>query len=82
MTYEETIKYLYNSVPMFQKVGAVAYKEGLENTLILDEHFGHPHKNIKQYILRAPMVKALAHIQLPLSCKLPDIKSDYIHRLT
>ena len=47
MTYEETIKYLYNSVPMFQKVGAVAYKEGLENTLILDEHFGHPHKKYK-----------------------------------
>lgn len=43
MTYEETIEYLYNSAPMFQKVGAVAYKEGLENTLGLDEHFGHPH---------------------------------------
>ena len=44
MTYEETIEYLYNSVPMFQKVGAVAYKEGLYNTIKLDEHFGHPHK--------------------------------------
>lgn len=47
MTYEETIEYLYNSVPMFQKVGAVAYKEGLYNTLKLDEHFGHPHQNFK-----------------------------------
>lgn len=44
MTYEETIEYLYNSVPMFQKVGAVAYKEGLYNTIKLDEHFGHPHR--------------------------------------
>lgn len=47
MTYEETIEYLYNSVPMFQKVGAVAYKEGLYNTIQLDEHFNHPHKKYK-----------------------------------
>lgn len=47
MTYEETIEYLYNSVPMFQKVGAVAYKEGLYNTIQLDEHFGHPHQKYK-----------------------------------
>ena len=43
MTYKETIEYLYDSVPMFQKVGAVAYKEGLHNTMQLDRHFGHPH---------------------------------------
>lgn len=47
MTYEETIEYLYNSVPMFQKVGATAYKEGLYNTHELDKHFGHPHKKFK-----------------------------------
>ena len=47
MTYEETIEYLYNSVPMFQKVGAVAYKEGLYNTVKLDEHFDRPHKKYK-----------------------------------
>ena len=47
MTYQETLEYLYNSVPMFQKVGAVAYKEGLYNTVKLDEHFGHPHAKYK-----------------------------------
>lgn len=47
MTYEETLEYLYNSVPMFQNVGANAYKEGLYNTNKLDEHFGHPHKKYK-----------------------------------
>ncbi len=47
MTYEETIEYLYNSVPMFQKVGATAYKEGLYNTLELDRHFCHPHRKYK-----------------------------------
>ncbi|MDR0894789.1 MAG: bifunctional folylpolyglutamate synthase/dihydrofolate synthase [Prevotellaceae bacterium] len=30
---------------MFQQVGGTAYKEGLENTLTLDEHFGHPHRS-------------------------------------
>lgn len=47
MTYEETVEYLYNSTPMFQSIGAAAYKEGLETTLLLDEHFGHPHKSYK-----------------------------------
>lgn len=44
MNYQETLSYLYNSVPMFQQVGKEAYKEGLENTERLDAYFGHPHR--------------------------------------
>ena len=44
MTYEETCEYLYNQMPMFERQGASGYKEGLSNTLALDEHFGHPHQ--------------------------------------
>lgn len=47
MTYQETIKYLFDSAPLFQNVGAGAYKEGLSNTHLLDEHFGHPHTKFK-----------------------------------
>lgn len=47
MTYEETISYLFNSAPLFQNVGAGAYKEGLYNTHYLDEFFGHPHEKFK-----------------------------------
>ncbi|MBR4709956.1 MAG: bifunctional folylpolyglutamate synthase/dihydrofolate synthase [Bacteroidaceae bacterium] len=47
MTYEETIDYLFNIAPLFQNIGAGAYKEGLDNSLKLDEHFGHPHKAYK-----------------------------------
>ena len=47
MTYQETIKYLYDSTPLFQHIGAGAYKEGLETTHKLDEHFGHPHRLYK-----------------------------------
>ena len=43
MNYQETVEYLFNSTPVFEHVGASAYKEGLENTLALDEHFNHPH---------------------------------------
>lgn len=44
MDYLETCDYLYNQIPMFEKQGASGYKEGLANTLALDEHFGHPHQ--------------------------------------
>lgn len=47
MNYDETIQYLYNSTPVFEKVGAGAYKEGLSNTHLLDAHFNHPHKDYK-----------------------------------
>lgn len=44
MTYQETIEYLFNVAPLFQNIGQGAYKEGLSNTHMLDEHFGHPHR--------------------------------------
>lgn len=47
MNYEEVIKYLTESVPMFQQIGKAAYKEGLDTTLLLDSHFNHPHRNFK-----------------------------------
>lgn len=47
MNYEETLDYLYNSAPLFQHIGKDAYKEGLENTYLLDEHFGHPHRKFR-----------------------------------
>lgn len=45
MTYTETCEYLFNQMPMFERQGAAGYKEGLSNTLALDEHFGHPHQS-------------------------------------
>ena len=45
MTYQETCEYLYSQMPMFERQGASGYKEGLNNTLAMDDHFGHPHKS-------------------------------------
>lgn len=47
MNYQETIEYLFNSTPVFEKIGAKAYKPGLQTTFALDEHFGHPHQKYK-----------------------------------
>lgn len=47
MDYKKTIEYLFNSAPLFQNIGAGAYKEGLYNTKVLDEHFAHPHLSFK-----------------------------------
>lgn len=47
MNYKETVEYLFNATPVFEKVGASAYKEGLYNTKQLDKHFGWPHQKYK-----------------------------------
>ena len=47
MTYPKAVQYLFDSAPMFQNVGAAAYKEGLDGTLALDEYFGHPHRQYR-----------------------------------
>jgi len=47
MNYEETLDYIYNLSPMFQQVGAKGYKEGMENTFLIDQHQNHPHRKYK-----------------------------------
>ena len=44
MNYEETLHYLYTSIPVFQHVGASAYKPGLETSRALDNYLGNPHR--------------------------------------
>jgi dihydrofolate synthase/folylpolyglutamate synthase len=47
MNYEETIAYLYNTAPLFQKIGSRAYKEGMENSFLIDKHLNYPHRRYK-----------------------------------
>ena len=47
MTYQEATEYLFSQTPSYEKQGATGYKEGLDTTLKLDEHFGHPHQNFR-----------------------------------
>ncbi|MBF9140300.1 bifunctional folylpolyglutamate synthase/dihydrofolate synthase [Hymenobacter properus] len=47
MTYSETLAYLYEQLPMFQRVGAAGFKKGLGNTLALAEALGHPERQFR-----------------------------------
>ncbi|MEJ5963483.1 bifunctional folylpolyglutamate synthase/dihydrofolate synthase [Pedobacter immunditicola] len=47
MTYLQTIDYLYSKLPMFTRIGAVAYKKDLHNTLALCEELGNPQHQFK-----------------------------------
>lgn len=47
MDYKESLDYLYRQLPMFSRVGAAAYKPGLDTSLNLDKFFNHPHHNFK-----------------------------------
>lgn len=47
MTYQETLDYMFSQLPMFHRIGKSAYKANLDNTLALDEFFGHPHRQFK-----------------------------------
>lgn len=47
MTYQEAIEYMYTRLPMFHRVGAIAFKKDLTNTLLLCEALGRPDKGFK-----------------------------------
>jgi dihydrofolate synthase/folylpolyglutamate synthase len=47
LTYEESIHYLYNKLPLFSRTGAKAYKADLKNTVALCEYLGNPENKIK-----------------------------------
>ncbi len=45
--YSEAVSFLYEQLPMFQRVGQSAYKNSLDNTIALDKYFGSPHTKFK-----------------------------------
>jgi dihydrofolate synthase/folylpolyglutamate synthase len=46
-SYQQAIDYLYERLPVFQRVGASAYKQDLTNTLALCEVLGNPQHKFK-----------------------------------
>ncbi len=47
MNYLETVNWMFNQLPMYQNIGATAYKADLSNTIALCEHLGNPQNEIK-----------------------------------
>jgi len=46
-SYADTIKYLFSQLPMYQRIGAAAYKADLQNTIDLCEVLGNPQNDFK-----------------------------------
>ena len=47
LSYQDALKYLYDNLPMFQRVGSVAFKKDLTNTLKLCKALGDPQHKFK-----------------------------------
>ena len=47
MTYSQALDFLYQQLPMYQRVGAAAFKKDLTNTLALCAHLGNPQQRFK-----------------------------------
>ncbi|MDN3596379.1 bifunctional folylpolyglutamate synthase/dihydrofolate synthase [Zunongwangia endophytica] len=47
MTYQETVDWMFQQLPMYQRVGSSAFKKDLSNTLKLAAHLNHPEKDFK-----------------------------------
>lgn len=45
MTYSDVLNFLFEHLPMYQRVGTQAVKKDLTNTLLLCEHLGNPETN-------------------------------------
>ncbi|HEX8270219.1 MAG TPA: folylpolyglutamate synthase/dihydrofolate synthase family protein [Flavobacterium sp.] len=46
MTYQETVDWMFNRLPMYQLQGASAYKANLDNIHLLSEYLDHPEKKL------------------------------------
>ncbi|WP_372950756.1 bifunctional folylpolyglutamate synthase/dihydrofolate synthase [Mariniphaga sp.] len=47
MDYSDTLEFLFSRLPMYQRIGPAAYKDNLDNTVLLDDFYGNPHRNFK-----------------------------------
>ena len=47
MNYNSTIKWIFSKLPIYQNIGAAAYKKDLKNILKLSKHLNNPYHNFK-----------------------------------
>jgi dihydrofolate synthase / folylpolyglutamate synthase len=44
MNYSETLEFLFSQLPAYHRIGKAAYRNDLNNTLLLDNYFNKPHQ--------------------------------------
>lgn len=47
MTYQETLDFLFTSLPMYHRIGQAAYKADITNTVQLMSHLGNPERQFR-----------------------------------
>ena len=47
MNYNETLNWMFNKLPMYQRIGAAAYKADLNNTIEILDYLNNPQDNFK-----------------------------------
>ena len=47
MNYNETLNWMFNKLPMYQRIGASAYKADLNNTIEIINYLGNPQDSFK-----------------------------------
>ena len=47
MDFQQTLDWMFKQLPMYQRIGASAYKADLNNTIALLDLLGNPHRNFK-----------------------------------
>ncbi len=47
MTYQETLKWMFSQLPMYQRQGKIAFKKNMTNILAFSKELGFPEKKIK-----------------------------------
>ena len=47
MNYQETLQWMYNKLPMYQRIGGAAYKADLSNTITLLNHLDNPQRHFR-----------------------------------
>ena len=63
MTYQKTLDYLFAKLPMYQREGAIAYKEDIGNIITASRHLNNPHKKFKSIHIAGTNGKgSVAHI--------------------
>lgn len=77
MDYQNTLTYLYNSVPMFQQVGGSAYKEGLETHVYWTNISDIPTARSAPSMWREPTAKVPVRTRWPPYCRKPGIVWDF-----
>src|ERR1035437_2330717 len=43
MTYSQTLEFLYSQLPAYHRIGKPAYRNNMDNTILLDNYFSNPH---------------------------------------